>query len=122
MTVKDLKADLDQKLGKRNYNNTERKAELVQLYDKVGILTKKVVMKGGTPSWIEKPRGMLQVAYERSLVYLERYNIEDFIKDRTESEEEKTSLQLLLDEYLKSMGKAVFKVVLVVFKRLSRPP
>jgi len=48
-----------------------RHEDLVKIASKYGIATKKTVHKGVTECWVGKPKGMLQIAYERGLLDLE---------------------------------------------------
>ena len=54
------------------------KKNLVDLAITHKIAIKKSVEKGVTESWVNKPKGLLQIAWERGLLDLESFCVEDF--------------------------------------------
>lgn len=77
-----------------------RKKDIVEFAMKYDILVKKSVVKGVTETWVGAPKGMLQVAFERGLLDLEKYCVGDFSSKGLENEMgnriENTRLESLL--------------------------
>jgi hypothetical protein len=54
------------------------KKNLIDLATKHGIPVNKTVEKGVAKTWLDQPKGMLQVAWERGLLDFDSYCVEDF--------------------------------------------
>ena len=76
-TVKELLAELVRN-GHHIPKTDRRRADIVKWCEKYNILTTRTVQKNITETWVGKPKGKLQVAYERGLLDLNRFCVEDF--------------------------------------------
>ena len=78
------------------------KKNLVELATQHNIAVKKIVEKGVAKSWVGKSKGMLQIAWERGLLNLDSYYVEDFSEkgmfDDFDNRVTKTNLRILLAE------------------------
>ena len=54
------------------------KDDIIDIAKQYNIPLNKTVKKGVTETWVGKPKGMLQLAYERSLLDLDNVCIADF--------------------------------------------
>ena len=97
-TVKELRRDIAEKCSSSILAPNMRLIELQKTACHNNINIKKTITDGVTPSWVGKPKGMIQVAYERGLLDLENYCVEDFTIKGIPGEEERTSLKRMLDK------------------------
>ena len=76
------------------------KKTLIDLAKNQDIPLKKSVEKGVTKTWVGTPKGMLQIAWERGLLDLDSFCVEDFsdkgLLDDMDNRIEKTNLSTLL--------------------------
>ena len=97
--IPDLIADIH----KGNYTipgGRVRKDDIIEIAKRYNIPLNKTVKKGVTETWIGKPKGMLQLAYEQGLLDLENVCIGDVSEKGGENDAgnviNKTSLETLL--------------------------
>ena len=72
-TVKELRRDIAEKCSSSILTANMRLLELQNIARVNSIDIKKTITDGVTSSWVGKPKGMLQVAYERGLLDLENF-------------------------------------------------
>ena len=76
------------------------KTDIIAIAERYEIPLTKTVKKGVTERWVGKPKGMLQLAYERGLLDLENICISDFSEKGKQNKAgnviEGTSLEMLL--------------------------
>ena len=55
-----------------------QKKDITEIAEKYGIATKKIILKGVIETWVGKPKGMLKVTFEHSLLDLDKFYIAYF--------------------------------------------
>ena len=96
----ELIAELTENNHTLSRDDKKRRANLALKAGRYNIATTKKVMTNVTETWVGKPKGKLQVAWERGLLNLDKYCVEDYNEkgklDDMGNIIEETSLDLLL--------------------------
>ena len=120
----ELKAEIIQK-GERSKLRPGMKADEVRdLAKTLNIDTTKKIETNVTPSWVGKPKGMFDIAYERGLLDLDKFCVEDFTEKGIDGHEEETSLVILLSKCADFMNEETLLTQMVrkMGARLERSP
>ena len=123
-SAEDLREEIAQRFGRKNLRANMRAAEVKQVAEKFNVDTMKSVETNLTPSWVWKPKGMFHVAYERGLLDLETYCVEDFTEKGLPDHEDETSLVVLLSKCSDFMNEEILltKMVRKMGAKLARSP
>ena len=100
--------DLLEEIKSKNKNLVKRHMradEVRKAAETLSISLTKTIQTNVTPTWVGKPKGMFDIAYERGLLDLTKFCVEDFTEKGLPDHEEETSLVILLSKCSDFMNK-----------------